>query len=472
MIVMKFGGTSVGNAAAIKQVAGLVSKYADRKPVVTVSALSGVTDQLLALARAAGSGDGADPEAEIARLRERHLVAVREAVDDEEMVQICGEQISKMCAELLQVLRGVALLRELSGRSTDLIVSFGERLAAPAVAAAVASAGPAAGAVDARMLIETDDRFTSANVRFEATNRKIRAVILPMIRQGVIPVVTGFIGATSEGITTTLGRGGSDYTVAILAGALDAEEIWLWKEVDGVMTADPNLVPDAAVLAELSYDEAAEMSYFGAKVIHPKTMIPAVQRGIPIRLRNTFRPEAPGTVIGTRTGAAPLGAKAVTAAKKLAVAAIEGKGMSGIAGFAAQVFGAAGRHGINIVMFSQSSSEQTICLVIESKDAAAMKTALEEELREEVRAGMVERITVEEGMAAVAVVGDGMRGSTGVAARVFGAVAEAGVNIRAIAQGSSERNISFVISEADVAAAVRSVHRAFALHELRAKISV
>ncbi len=353
MIVMKFGGSSVGNAPAIKQVCELVARNADRQPVVVVSALSGVTDQLLALAKSAGAGQAGDLDADVARLRQRHVATLQELGGD---TADCRAKIDAMAAEILQALKGVALLRELSGRSTDLIVSFGERMSAPIVAAGLAARGLAAQAVDARQIIETDDRFTSANVRFEPTDKKIRAALTPLLASGAIPVVTGFIAATAEGITTTLGRGGSDYSVAILAGALEAEEVWIWKEVDGVMTADPRLVPDAVVLSELSYDEAAEMSYFGAKVLHPKTMIPAVQRSIPIRMRNTFHPEAPGTLISERTGRAPMGVKAVTAAKSLAVVTIEGKGMSGIAGFAAHVFGAAGRYHVNIVMFSQSSS--------------------------------------------------------------------------------------------------------------------
>jgi aspartate kinase len=361
----------------------------------------------------------------------------------------------------------VAAARELTDRSLDLIVSFGERLSAPIVAAAFRSRGIPSAAVDARELIVTDDRFLSAEVDFSLTGVKSSDRLLPMLEAGQVPVVTGFIGATPDGETTTLGRGGSDYSATILGGMLGADEIWIWKEVDGIMTADPGIVPDAALLAELSYDEAAEMSFFGAKVLHPKSMIPAIARGIPVRMRNTFRPAAPGTVIGPRSMSAPFGVKVVTAIKKLAVVNVEGKGMMGIAGFAAHVFGVAGRLKINILMFSQSSSEQNICLVIEAKDAAMLSKALEEELHEALSARLVDAITVKEAVAAVAVVGQGMQGTPGIAAKLFGGIAGAGVNVLAIAQGSSERNISFVIAESDADAIVRAVHAEFRLHDLK-----
>ncbi|HTM67702.1 MAG TPA: aspartate kinase [Candidatus Binatia bacterium] len=467
MIVMKFGGSSVGTAEAIGQVAGLVESYREEKPVIVVSALQGVTDRLLALADAALARDLDAVEAGLAQLRSRHRETAIGAAGDDALA--CLARIDALMGELGHALRGIAALGELSPRSLDLVVSFGERLSAPIVAAALSARGIPAEDVDARALIVTDDRFTSAAVRFPETDARVAAALPPMTDAGKVPVVTGFIGATEDGVTTTLGRGGSDYSVAILAGAVGAREIWIWKEVDGVMTADPGTVPDASLLSAISYDEAAEMSYFGAKVLHPKTMIPAVERSIPIRMRNTFRPDAPGTVIGRGTVASPLGVKVVTAIKKLAMVTVEGKGMMGMAGFAAQVLGVAGRRGINVIMFSQSSSEQNICLVTGAKDGHRFKAELERELREELSQRLIDRITVEDGVAAVAVVGEGMKGAPGVAARLFGAVAEANVNILAIAQGSSERNISFVVREADADAAVREVHKAFGLHDLAPK---
>jgi len=461
---MKFGGSSVGTARAMSQVADIVASYVSERPVVVVSALQGVTDALLGLARDASRGDGTNIDAPLSRLVLRHEEVLRSVGDGNQAAVL--EATRKSFAELGQALKGVAALGELSDRSLDLIVSFGERLSAPIVAAALRARGIAAESVDARNLIETDDRFTSAEVRFSATEEKSRRVLLPVVERGGVPVVTGFIGATADGRTTTIGRGGSDYTAAILGGVLDAKEIWIWKEVDGVMTADPGAVPEARLVSLVTYDEAAEMSFFGAKVLHPKTMIPAIGKSIPIRLRNTFRPEAPGTLIGRHGPAAGPGVKVITSMKKLAMVTVEGKGMMGMAGFAARVFDTAGRLRTNIVMFTQSSSEQNICLVTDAKDGLAFKRALDEELREEVLSRNVESISVEEGVAAVAVVGEGMKGTPGVAGRTFSAVAGAGVNILAIAQGSSERNISFIVRESDADAAVRAVHAAFALQSV------
>lgn len=468
MIVMKFGGSSVGTGAAIAQVAAIVGSFRRERPVVVVSALQGVTDRLIALARAAQDGQAITMEPELAALRERHAVAVRELLGDSSAAAACLAKIGDLFTELASALRGVASLRELSDRSLDLIVSFGERLSAPIVAAALNGSGIPAEDVDARGLIATDDRFTAAEVDFVRTGELVAAKLRPIAESGRVPVVTGFIGATADGRTTTIGRGGSDYSATILGGALGAREIWIWKEVDGVMTADPGVAPDASLLPQLSYDEAAEMSYFGAKVLHPKAMIPAIAGGIPVRLRNTFRPEAPGTAIGPVAAALVSGPKVVTAIKKLAMVTVGGKGMAGIAGFAAHVFGAAGRLGVNILMFSQSSSEQNICLMIDAKDGPPLEKVLRAELSDAVSAHAVDRIAVESGLAAVAVVGEGMRGTPGVAGRVFSAVADQGINILAIAQGSSELNISFVVRGSEADAAVRAIHGAFGLAALKA----
>lgn len=462
MIVMKFGGSSVGTPEALGQVVGLVERFHDTKPVLVVSALQGVTDALLALAAAATDGRAITVTTGIASLRERHHAMVDACVSSD--AEACHARVDALIDELSSVLAAINGTHARVERAYDEIVSYGERLSAPIVAAALSSRGVTARGVDARELVITDDRFGSANVYFAQTDERIAAEILPMVEEGAVPVITGFIGATAEGVTTTLGRGGSDYSVAIVAGALAANEIWIWKEVDGVLTADPRVVPEAALLSAISYDEAAELSHFGAKVLHPKTMIPAVDKNIPVRMRNTFRPDAPGTVIGEKTTETQSGVKAVTAVKKLSMVTVEGKGMSGMAGFAAHVFGVAGRHGINIVMFCQSSSEQNICLVSDAKDGRRFKEALERELADEVSQRLVDRISVCEDVAAVAVVGEGMRGVPGVAARLFRAVASVGVNVLAIAQGSSERSVSFIIAESSADDIVRAVHASFALH--------
>jgi aspartate kinase len=463
MVIMKFGGSSVGNVEAMRACASIVGRFLAERPVVAVSALQGVTDLLIAAAKAAAAGKTAVAEQGMMEVRRRHSTAVQGAPD-------AAEDVERLLDECDGVLRALQGLRELSPRSLDLVVSFGERLSAPLVAAVFRQAGIPAEDVDARTMIETDDRFTSANVRFEATDRRIRETLLPIVEAGRVPVVTGFIGATADGVTTTLGRGGTDYTAAILGGALEAREIWIWKEVDGIMTADPRVVAEASTLEAISYDEAAEMSYFGAKVLHPMTMVPAVERGIPFRVRNTFRPELPGSRITADAPAAQNGVRVVTAIKKLAMVTIEGKGMTGIVGFAATVFSVAAKLGVNVLMFTQASSEQNICLIVAEGDAESLRHGLESGLSDALQAHRVENIRVEPDVAAVAVVGEGMRGRPGVAAGVFAAVGAAGINVLAIAQGSSERNISFIVAGKDADEAVRSVHRAFKLENVSRKV--
>lgn len=468
---MKFGGSSVGNAEAIAQVADILGEHKEKRPVAVVSALKGVTDALLGLAHDASIGcDTALLRSGCKGLAQRHYDTVSELLGRCDDAEALIASLADDLAELEAVLLGIASLRELSGRSSDLVTSFGERLSAPIVSATLRAGGVQSEPVDARRLIVTDDGFTSATVDFAQTRMRVMRLLHPMVAQGIVPIVTGFVAATSEGITTTLGRGGSDYTASILGHALGADEVWIWKEVDGVMTADPKTVPEAVLLSHITYDEAAEMSYFGAKVLHPKTMIPVMESGIPIRIRNTFNPASVGTRIGSEGDRAPNGVKVVTAIKDLSMVTVEGKGMRGIVGLASHVFDVAARGRVNILMFSQSSSEQSICLIVTAEDGVRFACALEEGLQEEVRSRVIDRISSDDDVAAVAVVGEGMKGTPGVAASLFAAVAGVDVNVLAIAQGSSERNISFIVKGEGADAAVRAIHQAFALHALPARI--
>lgn len=458
MITMKFGGSSVGTADAIRQVAAITKTYLEKEPILVVSALYGTTDLLVKAASLAERGEEDALKGVCQELRKKHhdvLAGLGVEVDIDVLLDECEH-----------ALKGVCYLRELSPSASDLILSFGERLSSRIVAGALRDAGVDGLAIDARDIIATDDNHGSARVDHELTRQRARNMLLESVKAGRVPVVTGFIASSPDRKTTTLGRGGSDYTASILGASVDADEIWIWKEVDGILTADPRIVPGAKRLSEINYEEAAEMSHFGAKVLHPKTMIPAITAGIPIRMRNTFRPSAPGTVIGKQTAPVSEGVKVVSAIKGLSMITIEGKGMAGIAGFAAQLFSAAGRLKINIVMFTQSSSEQVICLVVSSKDGKRLKDELEDELNEAVSTHAVERIHVEDSVSAVAVVGDGMRGRKGIAGKVFTSIAEAGVSALAIAQGSSERNISFIVREEDADNAVRALHQSFRLHQL------
>jgi len=464
MIVMKFGGSSVGSADAMRQVADIVAQYRDRQPVVVVSAMKGVTDRLLSAVQVKKESDTTDSVLEelAENIFDLHRRVAREFEQDNTSVVA---SVAALLDELSEVLEMPFVNEEGGVIQTDQILAYGERLSAVLVAAALRCAGLKARAFDARGFMFTDDQHGSANVDFVRSYMAAESALAPYVEDGGIPVVTGFIGTAPNGSTTTLGRGGSDYTATLLAAALRAIEVWFWKEVDGVLSTDPSVVKNAQRQPALTYDEAAELSHFGAKVLHPKTMIPVIERSIPIRIRNTFAPDEPGTVISVEAPEPPKGVRAVTTIRNLAMVTVEGKGMAGIAGFAAKVFGAAGDAGTNILMFSQSSSEQNICLVCSADGVQQLELKLRDVLRAELTAKHVERIRVQTDVAAVAVVGEGMVGRIGVAGKTFTSVAEAGVNVLAIAQGSSERNISFLVQAKVADVAVQAIHEAFGLDE-------
>ena len=462
MIVMKFGGTSVGSAEAIQQVVEIVRKYRERDLLVVLSAMSTVTDSLREMA--AEACGGTEPSASLSALRKRHDETIRALAKGEERnraLEVCNGLID----ELSGILHGITLLKELSPRSVDLVSSFGERLSVVVVSAALRSVGLLSLPVDAREYVKTNERYTEAEVNFAETERRLSAGLVPMVSGGRIPIITGFIGSTDEGVTTTLGRGASDYTASLVAGAIQAEEVWIWTDVDGAMTADPRMVEDARVLKEISYLEAAEMSYFGAKVLHPMTMQPAVKQEIPIRIRNTFRTENGGTVISSRTFEAPLGVKAVTSIDRLCLIVVEGTSLSRTPDTHARLFKTTAERKTQVIMITQASSEHDICLVVDEKDSQGTVRALKEEFRHEVAEGSLEEISVQPDLAVVAVVGGGMKGTPGIAARTFGILGEHGVNIIAIAQGSSELNISFIVERNDLQKTVQLVHASFGLGE-------
>jgi aspartate kinase len=463
-VVMKFGGTSVGSADAIRQVARIVAESRrEHEVVLVVSAMNApdlrTTDTLIAAAKAAAEGDG-DATAQVApRLLAMHMNAAAELASPEACAALEPE-LRAMLDYMSDLSRSIAVLGELTPRALDLFSGLGERINARLIAAALRGAGLAARAVDATELIVTDERYGMATPLMAETREQARASLQPMLAAGEVPVVTGFIGATHAGVPTTLGRGGSDYSCSILGAALDADEVWFWKEVDGVLTANPKVVPEARTMPQLSYGEMGEMAYYGANVLHPKTVQPLVQRRIPIRIRNTFNPEHPGTVITAEPGDGT--AKAVTAIKDVSLITVGGPGMLGLTGVAARIFGAVARAGSNTLLISQASSEQSVCLAVPRVEAAAAVAALRAELAGDFSVHDVEHVGVIE-CAIIAVVGSGMRGTPGIAGRVFGALGQAGLNIIAIAQGSTENNISLVVAPGDGDEAVRVVHRSFAL---------
>ena len=457
-LVFKFGGTSVASPPAIASVVKIVAAEQGERLVV-VSATAGTTDALVLASQQAAGGDAMAAQATIERLSEQHrnLIADLLGVNG---ADVLGEVVD-LTERTIALLRSVALLRECSPRSLDAILSYGERVSAPIVAATLTANGIAAEALSAEGLLITDDAFGHANPIAELTRERVAAQILPRMRYGTVPVVTGFVGSTADGVTTTLGRGGSDYSAAVLAAALGARECRIFTDVSGVYSADPRIVPDAKPLPAISYAEAAELSYFGAKVIHPRTVLPAVEAGIPVRILNTFAPDEPGTTIAASTPKDDTVVKATTSLGGLGMVTVQGAGMSGVPGFAARVFDTTAAEQVSVLMISQASSENSICLVVPNESVKPLESALRRMFSKELARHDVEKVVIEAPVAIVSAVGEGMRGTPGVAARLFSAIARAKVNVLAIAQGSSELNISLVVHEKDRETAVKAVHREF-----------
>ncbi len=462
-LVFKFGGTSVGDGPRIQKVADLVATHAAQGHaiVVAVSAMSGVTDALVRAARCAADGDDETFTSTQTTLAHQHFTALEQAVADPKMRPALREQMARGLEGFASLCRSIHVLGELTPRALDAVVSLGERLCVPMVAQALCERGLAAEPIVATELVVTDDDYSRASPLMEETREKARARLLPLLERGTLPVVTGFIGATRKGVVTTLGRGGSDYTATILGSALDADEVWIWTDVNGVMTADPRIIPDAQSLAEISYAEAAELSYFGAKVIHPKTILPAAEQDIPIRILNTFNPSHPGTRIVRTPQNNHRTAKAISAIRNLSLITVEGRGMQGVPGVAAKVFSSVAREGISVLMISQSSSEQNICFIVEGSSAPRALAALEKEFELERHRRNIDRIWAQDHVVIVAIVGAGMKGIPGISARVFGALGERQLNVISIAQGSSEYNLSVVVDERDADEAMRAIHAKF-----------
>lgn len=467
-LVMKFGGASVADAACIARAAEIVLSYLKQghEIVVVVSALTGVTDELIALGRKAQEGDLDAVMAGVKALADRHRETAQEAVQASQAREEALEATESSLGELGMVLTGIAYLGELTPKSRDYVLSFGERLSAPIVAAALVSRGVRSQVLTGREAgIVTDSNYGEARPLLEVTRHSVGLRLKPLLEQGVTPVVTGFIGVSQEGVVTTLGRGGSDYSATILGAALDADEVWLWTDVDGLMTADPKLVPLARTIPALSFQEAAEMAIFGAKRMHPRALEPAMEYGIPVRVRNTFNPLSEGTLIAAEEKVRSEGVvKALTLIGNAALITVSGFGMVGTPGTAARVFSTLGNHGVNVLMISQSSSEANISLIVARDHLGRAVNALETSL---LGGNLVREVTTEEDVAIVAAIGAGMKGTPGVAASVFSAVARRGINVRMIAQGSSELNISFVVKETDGPQALMALHEEFGLSNLQ-----
>jgi len=460
---MKFGGTSVGSAERIVEAAQLAKRSAaeGHRVVVVTSAMSGITNQLIAAAESAAAGHW-EPSMRDNIFRKHEEVAAVVISDPvrraEALEKIAGrlDQLEKLCF-------GLSMVHELTPRLLDAISGIGECLSAPLLAGAIASAGLRSVAIEASELIVTNDQFGAAEPLMDPTRETARARLGPLLDGGVIPVVTGFIAATGDGVTTTLGRGGSDYSASILGAVLDADEIWIWTDVNGVMSANPSEVPEARTLREISYSEAAEMAFYGAKVLHYKTILPACEKRIPVLILNSFNPDDQGTRVTVDGRPSSRGVKAVTSFRNVSMITISGRGMQGIPGIAARAFAVVAAERASLMMISQASSANNLSFVVGSAEAPRLVRALRAVLEIDLHQGHIDTIDQDDNVAVVAVVGDRMRGVPGIAGRVFAALGESGVNVVAISQGSSELNISLIVRENDSAMAVRAIHQAFRL---------
>jgi len=458
MKVMKFGGTSVKDADAIMNVAEIVKENGSVTGVaVVLSAMKGVTDLLISAARKAEKGDPVyrDTLQEI-RAKKKETLEKLFTVESERTE--ITKRISAELDEIESILHGVELVRECSDRSLDLIMSYGEKMNCLVVSDFLNTQGHAARYVDARELIVTDKAHGRGKVSFKETNQNIKNMLSDM--DGT-PIITGFIACSHDGATTTLGRNGSDYTASIIGAALNAETVEIWTDVDGVLSADPRFVENAFVLSAVSYQEAMELSYFGAKVIHPFTMLPAVEQSIPIVIKNTFNKDAPGTQITSKIEKREALITGIASIEGVALINIEGSGMVGVPGIASRVFSVLAKADVNIVMISQASSEHSICFVVRDEEADKAQEVLRSELAEEIQAKCIQNIALEQDLEIIAVIGEGMKGTAGISGRLFSSLGEAKVNVLAIAQGSSERNISLVIDRKEREEALKTIHAAF-----------
>lgn len=463
---MKFGGTSVATGENIRRIADIISSSVSKghQIIAVVSALDGITEKLIEAAERAEKRDKGFIHNLGQELLNRHLRVAGEAIFNSSILKEIQLTIAATLEELEKILTGILYVGELTPRSKDYILSFGERLSAPILYGALKDVGlNTCFLTGAEAGIVTDDNFGEANPLMNVTKLQVKERLEPLLQKGMVPVVTGFIAATQDGITTTLGRGGSDYTATILGAALGAEEIWIWTDVDGLMTSDPKIVPNAKTLPELSFREALEMAVFGAKAMHPRALEPIMDSNTIVRIKNIFNPNGPETVLVKETKAKPGTVKAVTLLKDVALINISGAGMVGAPGTAAKVFEVLGKNKINILMISQGASEANISLIIRRNLMEKAVNALELAL---LGGGLIREITGEDDVCVISVVGAGMRNTPGIASRVFTAVARRGINVRMIAQGSSELNISFVVKESDGPAAVQAVHEEFKLGEV------
>jgi aspartokinase/homoserine dehydrogenase 1 len=468
LLVMKFGGTSMGSAERMQVAARIVAQQAAARPVVVVvSAMSKVTDLLLESLRRAELGDKKLVDADVRALFDRHIEACDELFgfsgDAQHFHDIASQAVQTLVAEFQRIAQGVLMLGERPPRSVDEAIAIGERLSSVLLAYYFEAKGVAARSINGADVIVTDAVFGNASPIMDLTAKRSREKLAPLLDQKIVPVVTGFNGATASGQPTTLGRGGSDFSASILAAALDAAELWIWTDVDGIMSADPRLVEDVAVIPEVTYAEAAELAYNGAKVLHPRTLAPLVEKKIPVWSKNSFHLAAPGTrIVSTLDG--PKGVRAVTSMSDVALISMEPANsvLSGTR-LMARALDALALGNVEVLVFTSSSYTQSFCFLVRKTEVPAALEAVESNLQLELAHGYLKPIGVDENVGLLAVVGEGMRGTPGLAGRVFTAISLEGVNIIAIAQGSSELTIGIIVRREGLEKAVRAVHQACGL---------
>lgn len=463
---MKFGGDSLKNSERIARVADFVKREHSKgtEVIVIVSAMSGVTNKLLQLAKdALTTPDTEQLKDALSAIEEQHVFEAQKLIKDKQTLEQTISDIKEVINYVERIIVGINSLREASPRSMDQVASAGERLSLPIVAGALQSSGVKAGKFTGWDIgIVTDSNFTHANPIMDVTLKNIKGVLTPILKKKILPVITGYIAANEEGVYTTLGRGGSDYTATMVGLAMEADEIWLCKSVDGIMTTNPDIVPEAKPVKTISYREAAEIAYFGAKVLNPRCIEPAIEKGIKIRVRNTFKPEQKGTLILPNSTSKKDVVKIVTIAENVALINVFGVGMIGAVGLAAKIFDTLAASGTNVIMISQGSSQINISIVVAKDHLKKAVHALQNAFRNDPR---VRSIDADEEIAVIAAVGAGMQTGIGVAARVFGAIARAGISIEAITTGAREISISCIVKSKHGHGAVRAIHKEFKLHE-------
>ena len=471
MIVMKFGGTSVGSQENFVQVVKIIrqqAKQQTKRPgtIVVTSAMGGVTDKLIYSVHAAANGNEQPYHETKSELLMKHREVAESIIPNSKERASLNQIWEERLNEFERLCHSIAVLGELTARGLDVVSGIGEQLSSPLLAAAIRAQGSQSQLVDARKIIITDNNHGGANPNMSSIAKRCHEHLLQLIERDIIPVLGGFIASSEEGIPMTLGRGGSDYSATILGAALDADEIQIWTDVNGVMTADPRIVKNARSLPEVSYEEISELSYYGAKVLHAKSISPAMEKDIHLRVLNTFNPDYQGTSIVLRHKKSQHGViKAVTGIRKMTLMTISGRGMLGVPGIAARTFSSVASVSANVLMISQSSSEHSICFIVPSSFAGIVLKSLEKEFERELEQRQVDNIKGQNDIVIVAVVGSGFKKTPGIAGKIFNALDQGKINVIALAQGASEVNFNLVVSENNANQAVQLIHDALDLEQ-------